>query len=155
MKTFGGTIPKLFTLALTLLFASQEIQAQVDCCNVHCVANQNIGVIQTLLNNQVAGAEFRINRRKQVRINGIQSITVSGCEVSLRIDVTLRRRIRRNARGVIVVSTRITAFDGTSLCLADPELDRVNLSRTLRIGERFYQWIANIVIPETICVNVS
>jgi hypothetical protein len=108
----------------------------------------------TEINRRVAGETHRINRRKSLRINRIQDISFSGCRVTVRANVTLKRKIRRDAHGTVTMRGNVTSFNPAAqrVCYSNVQVTNVNLSRTLRIGERFYRWVANKVLPNGGCL---
>lgn len=112
------------------------------------------------LDEEIAGTEHRINRRKTLVLEGMTDISASGCELTLVADVTLERRLRRDAEGTMTLRTTVAVDrDGDTLVV---ELSRVrvvdfSLSHTLEIGEAVYRAFANRALPDrkTIVVELD
>ena len=107
----------------------------------------------------MAGFEQRINRRKTLRINRLESASFNGCQVDINLNVTLKRRIRRDATGRVSIRANITSVNlvtggRAEICVRNPEVRSVHLSHTLRIGEAFYRRAANRALPDNTCVTV-
>lgn len=128
----------------------------IDCNAAQRLGNSVRSSIISQLNGRFAGASQRINRRKTVRINRISSISFNGCNVTARANVTLKRKIRRDAHGTATVRAKISSFNLGSkrVCFKNVNLSALSLSRTLGIGERFYRWIANKVLPNNQCLSL-
>lgn len=110
------------------------------------------------LEADVGGERYRINRRKTLRINGVTDISFSGCRVTVDLDVTLERRIRRDAHGSVRIrgdaEARLIDTRTAEICIEDPEVVDVDLSNTTIVGEAIYRGIANLVIPRRACFAV-
>lgn len=109
--------------------------------------------VKNILNNQVAGYSERISRRKRFVVHGIDSIYLDGCNVVVNINATLKRKIRRDAHGIVTVAGNLS-YDNynKTWCVQNIRITKMKLSRTLRIGERIYTRFANKNIPNQICV---
>ncbi len=141
-------------LASTLAVAATTAQAQsINCARVASDGAAYSAIIVASLNRDVAGASHRLNRRKTLRVNSVDSISFSGCNVAINANVTLVRKIRRNARGNMRLTARVTELNtsGNRVCLGNARVDSLRLSNTLRVGEAAYRWVANRVIPGTEC----
>ncbi len=91
----------------------------------------------------------KINKRKKFYVYGARSVSTNGCNITAVFDVKVARKIRRDARGTMKMTTRLDRFTG---CLRDSKVEKFNLSYLLRIGERIYRNVANRKIPDTICL---
>lgn len=115
------------------------------------------------LNLIAAGKSYKINRRKTLhikRITGIQNLQNRGayCRITAKVDVKLRRKVRRNAHGYIKVrgDLKVEIRSGKLVaCIINNKLTQVKLSHTLKIGERFYRRIANKAIPKSKCIVLA
>ncbi|MFP3942629.1 MAG: hypothetical protein ACLFWF_01975 [Alphaproteobacteria bacterium] len=122
-------------------------EAKLNCRVVEAAGNSIKDDIRTKLNGHMAGHQQKINRRKKLRVNRIERVWFEGCRVKIQANVTLKRKIRRNAHGYIVMSSLVTGLTPDSVCVAKAKVHKVRLSRTLRIGERIYRRVANRTIP--------
>ncbi|MEM9169095.1 MAG: hypothetical protein AAGC56_05530 [Pseudomonadota bacterium] len=105
--------------------------------------------------NAALPQSHRLNRRKRLTMQSVRNVEVDGCRVSLRADVRLRRKVRRNANGYANLSGRIDSINlaDRRACLSRLNVGRVRVSNTTRIGERAYQIVANKAIPNTLCFS--
>lgn len=141
------------TLFTTLLTFNGPAQAATDCNVVSTIGNALAGTIQREMNNQVAGMSHRISRRKTLQIHGMNGVSFNGCTVNTSMRVTLKRKIRRNAHGNVSIRAKVSSFSSDRVCLTDVKVTKVNVSRTLRIGEGFYKLAANKAIPNNQCFS--
>ena len=149
------------TLSIFVIFGSvftdhSSAIAQVDCESVQSLGNSFQSQIIEQLNARVSGESYKISRRKKLRINYIEEVTFSGCQMTTRINVTLRRKIRRNAHGTVSIRANISSLNlaERSFCYDNARVIDVNLSRTLNIGEAVYRWVANKALPNSNCFNL-
>lgn len=147
-----------FTLAALAALTAAPAAAEPirDCTTIGILGNAFAGAFLQDMQSDIAGRSYRINRRKTLVIHGVDAVAFAGCRVDATLDVTLRRRIRRDAHGTMKVHATVTSVDlqhpgGVEICIADPQLDRVRLSNTLRLGEAVYRWVANIALPDRYC----
>lgn len=128
-------------------------QSELNCSAVESLGTELKPVILSRINEEVSGANHRINRRKTLVINRVQDVSFQGCKIILKLDVVLKRKIRRDAAGVVELQGEISSFDlqKRKLCYKNAKVSNVNLSRTLSIGEGFYRWVANLVLPNNGC----
>lgn len=128
-----------------------------DCRIVEAVGEAESDDIVEQLNDEVEGETRRISRRKTLRINRIQSITFEGCEAEVKANVTLKRKIRRDGHGPAILKATITSVDLTKdiICMDRGRVTSVQLSRTTRLGEAVYRWIANKVLPSERCFGAT
>ena len=140
----------LGTIGTTGLTLAQGINCRV----VEALGTSLRPQILAEINRQVSGTSYRINRRKTLRINRVEDIGFSGCRLTARTNVTLKRRIRRDAHGTVTLQADIPSFSlpARQVCYANARVTDVNLSRTLRIGEGVYKWVANKVLPSGGCL---
>ena len=135
----------IFFGLIYLYVLQNSITAQtVDCCLLRCQGNNFSTTLINRINNQFAGEEFRINRRKRLRLNRVFALGFDGCSIVIMADVTLRRRFRRNATGTIRITVTLSEINlnasGGRACLTNPKIDQVRLSRTLRIGGKILHY---------------
>ncbi|MEM6449309.1 MAG: hypothetical protein AAF703_03245 [Cyanobacteria bacterium P01_D01_bin.105] len=159
----------LLTVATSVAFASSLVlpttaraqepillaQRGLDCNVVESLGTSLSSSIVEGVNDTAAGERYRINRRKTLVINAARSVSFRGCNMSVVLDVTLRRKIRRNAHGTITLNGNISSFNlpRREVCYTGLNVSDVSLSRTLRIGEGVYRWAANKALPDSGCLN--
>lgn len=141
-------------LALAASFIGRaEAQTITDCRVIQTLGGVVAGSYGDVIDAEVAGTSYRINRRKTLRLHGVEGIRFSGCTAQVDLDVTLRRRIRRNAHGTISVAAdvRLLQLDrdnrAATVCIYNPRVTRVRLSHTTGLGEAVYRWVANLALP--------
>lgn len=153
----------LLALALsgTVTGALTTLQAPAKAQSLNCAQVQNLGTryndqLLNAVNGKVAGKTHRINRRKKLRINRVDAVQFNGCRMNVRANVTLKRKIRRDAHGTVKMRARVSSLDlaQRKICYDSARVTDVNLSRTLGIGERVYKWVANIVLPNRGCYTL-
>ncbi|MEO0934386.1 MAG: hypothetical protein AAFY21_11730 [Cyanobacteria bacterium J06641_2] len=150
------------TILTPVLPASAEpYKPGIDDSTQYLIAANNCNALESLqplilrkVNNNVAGQSHRISRRKRLVINHLKDISFNGCSMNIEMDVTLKRKFRRDAHGTVKVRADITNFSYKQLCYQNAKVTDVNLSRTLRIGEAAYKWVANKVLPNGQCLSV-
>jgi hypothetical protein len=129
--------------------------APLNCRVVEAFGNASRDTILANINATVAGQERRINRRKTLVIHEVDDIRFTGCDVLVDANVTLERRIRRDARGNAQVAGRVASIsrERRQLCFErNPRVVRMDVSNTGIIGESMYRWVANMVQPVDRCV---
>ena len=142
-------------LIITVLFGllvGFSLNAQ-KCRLIEGAGNAMKASILAEMNRTTMGASYKVNKRKTMVINKIESIHFEGCKVIAKANVTLKRKIRRNARGTVIIKADVDKYTKTRICLKNQKLDKIKLGSTLRVGEGFYKWIANKVIPNNVCYN--
>lgn len=159
--------PVLFALSGLCLAASSPLPAQepahvtarpvapLNCRVVELAGNASRDTIVANINTTVAGQERRINRRKTLVIHEVDDIRFTGCDVLIDANVTLERKIRRDARGSAQVAGRVVSIsrERQRLCFdREPRVVRLDVSNTGIIGESMYRWVANMVQPVDRCV---
>ena len=141
----------LLTILLGLMVA---LSANAQKCQlIEGVGNAMKTSILAEMNRTTAGATYKVSSRKTMVINKIESIRFEGCKAIAKANVTLKRKIRRNAKGTVTIKADVDKYTKTRICLKNQKLDKIRLSNTLRVGEGFYKWIANKVIPNNVCYN--
>ena len=157
MKTkknyFGNNVNKVLLLIL-LIIGFQSVSNAQDCVTTEREGNRYAPLIIAQINAYAAGESYTISRRKKLYINRINSISFEGCRVTIVANVTLKRRIRRDATGNATITATVSSYSLSNFCLQNPKLDKLKLSNTLRIGEGFYKWIANKVVPNNHCYDL-
>ena len=159
MNSIKGCILSVTSVVVLMGAATFASKATAGTCEL---IQPKQRILLSLLNARVAGTSKRINRRKTLIIKKVVSIRSyqnrgRHCRISARVNVKLRRRIRRNASGYINIRGDISvALQGRRLrvCIKNSKITKIRLSRTLRIGERFYRWVANKVLPRNHCFRV-
>lgn len=139
--------------ALTLA-AAAPAQSDVSCRVVEAFGNALQDQILTQVNQVAAGHSHRINKRKSLKIHSVDSVSFTGCDVLIRSNVTLKRKVRRDAHGNVNLRAKVVRFEDDEVCIAEPKVTSVNLSRTLGVGERAYKWVANRTLPGTQCFTL-
>ena len=159
----------LLTMATSVAFASSLIlpslvraqeptllaQSGLDCNAVETLGTALSASIVDGIDDRTAGESYRINRRKTLVINSTRSVSFQDCNISVVLDVTLKRKIRRDAHGTITLNGNISSFSlpRREVCYSDLNVSDVSLSRTLRIGESVYRWAANKALPDSGCLS--
>jgi len=147
--------PVLVVSIVTCLFMFSSgvvfSQNSTKCRLVESLGNNQRIKILNQINASVVGAEYKISKRKKLIIKKVKSIHFKGCKAIVVADVKLKRKIRRDANGVIRITAVVDACTRREVCLKNSKIDKVRLSNTLRIGEAMYKWIANKVLPNNVC----
>lgn len=104
-----------------------------------------------LINPQIAGLEHKVSDRKTLVVHGLESISGSECNFRAVVDVTLERKIRRDASGTVVLKGELH-LDGDRICISNASVADVDVSHTLNLGEQVYEWVANSALPSNLCL---
>ncbi len=159
-------LKKLFVLSLSvgILFASSSWvhaapgSSSLDCNKFEQIASLFDNQISMRLNEEIAGYTKRLNRRKTFRINVVDSLLFDGCSATVIANISLLRKWRRNAHGSSTVIGDISATNGgnntSRICLSNGRVTKLKLSRTTRLGETVYKFVANKVIPDNFCFSL-
>jgi len=139
-----------FTISTGTIFA----QNSTKCKLVEGIGNTSKERILNQINASAAGSEYKISKRKKLIINKVKSIHFEGCKAIVVADVNLKRKIRRNANGTVRITAIVDKYTKKQVCLKNPKLDKIRLSNTLRVGEGFYKWVANKVLPNNVCYSL-
>ncbi|WOD43521.1 hypothetical protein [Hwangdonia lutea] len=139
-------------LTVTCFLGTTHGKAQINCTLVESYGNASKAEIIQDINNIVAGQVWDVGATnlKKLEIKEVKNISFKGCRVTLELKVKLKRKVRRNAKGTIIVSGTVydAQFYGNKhIKIKNASVDKVRLSKTLRLGERFYKWVANKVFP--------
>ncbi|MBD2595472.1 hypothetical protein H6G74_14190 [Nostoc spongiaeforme FACHB-130] len=134
----------------------QPSMAQINCNVVESFGNTYNSQILRAVNDRLAGEDINVSRRKDLEINRVESISFNGCRITAKANVTLERKIRRDAHGIVTVRADITSFSlpNRQLCYDNAKVTDVSLSRTLNIGEAVYKLVANTIFPNQECLRV-
>jgi len=146
-----------FILTLVLSFSTGQVSAQSSCLNcteVETEGNASSGLLTLFLNGKVSGYEYRISRRKKLVFSRVSDVRFKGCKAYATFHVTLKRKLRRDAKGY--VKAKATVFNRTSnkVYLKDLDVYNVSMSNTLEIGESIYTVIARRKVPSKFTLNL-
>lgn len=143
------------------LVGSETAQAQttLSCDQIESIVAAANPLLVARFNESFAGYEKKLNRRKTLRINHLESFYTDGCSASMDLNVTLKRKIRRDATGTVEVhgtlsATLLDAHNAT-VCLSNPEIVDMDLSHTTELGEEFYELRGNGKLPDSACHTIS
>jgi hypothetical protein len=139
------TLATCITLAATA-FASGGASA-LECGGIYVPDALALAIV----NEGAAGYRYEISNLKTLVINRVESISGSQCHLNARANVTLKRKIRRDASGTVSMKGDLYVNAG-KICIANPTVTDVSLSHTLEIGESVYQWVANKSLPTNLCL---
>lgn len=150
-------------LSTSFAMSSSKAYAQVHCTVVQQLGNHYSGRMVNAINTYAAGQQYRINKRKQLRLNRVQTLSFNGCRASIKAHVTLKRKVRRDGHGPVYMSGNVQAYltpigngrNRITVCLSKMKVTRVKLSRTTRIGEGAYKFVANKVLPSRRCFSYN
>lgn len=144
---------QLSAVSVAFALTATSVEAQ-NCDEVERYGTYYNAMIISEL-NALLPYTHEISRRKKLRLNKIDSIAFEGCRAVIIGNVTLKRKIRRNAHGRMRMRTDVTevSFSDRRLCLKNLKVQSVSLSRTARIGERFYKRFGNRFMPKETCVS--
>lgn len=154
-----------FALALcttAFAIAGSGVQAEVlSCAEVRKTLEENQGAIVLVVNAELAGYKHKVSALKTVVINSVTSLRPGpgDCEVIGTAELTMKRKIRRDAHGTVSARSRITVDKlgplQYNIVLNDPRVDDVNLSRTWELGEDFYEKAFNKKLREKSPIEVK
>lgn len=128
------------------LFSFQGSASAMECEGFLVPDEIALGIV----NQQAAGARHEISNRKTLVINSVESLSGSLCSFRARVNVTLKRKIRQDAKGHVTLKGALRIADGR-ICIANASVADVSLSNTLNIGEAVYGWVANKALPSSLC----
>lgn len=133
--TSGISITALLLMVFMLFTGRLSAQDGPPCERIsfECLRKQ--------LNKAVAGDEYELNSLKKLKIHEIESITCNDNKVTIIVRVTLKRYIRRNAKGTMEMTAKIPSASkqGKGICLQDLKIRAFRLSNTGQIGENYYE----------------
>ena len=142
----------IFTLSLSIL--SFTALGAVNCRSVQLLGNAGSQYILNEVNKEFGNKTYKINRRKKLHIKEATSISFNGCSAKMKVNVAVKRKIRRDAHGYIILKATVDYFDGRKICLTKSKVLKVKLSNTLRLGEATYKLVANKTLPNNTCFNL-
>ena len=143
---------------------SAAVIAQPSCELLATAGNGELNAeILDTLNRSIAGTNidlpgWAIGIGIAFRLHGVTQVSFDGCKMRFRIDTTLRRQARHDARGVFDVKgtlyaakQRIFFEDRPELppievqlaCLRDAETERFELNRTTELTENLIEMVAD------------
>jgi len=140
----------LLLLALTLSSTSYAI----NCRSVEILGNAGSAYILNEVNQEIAGFTQKLTKRKTLVIKRADSVSFNGCNAEMKILVSVKRKIRRNADGYILLTATVNEFNGRKVCLSNAKVKRVRLSHTATLGEAVYKLVANKALPNQTCFNL-
>lgn len=138
---FGG----YGTLAAQISDSDDLSNRRSFCAQVRALGNRNADQIRPELSRMFSGLESEISRRKRLVIGDARSVVFDGCKVKVSMNAELKRKIRRDADGFVDVEVTVRNFQildrgrAARVCVKDPKLKNVKMSRTTRLGEKFYR----------------
>lgn len=155
-----ATAATLLGMGLGTPAASARPSALIAQSGLNCSVVESLGTalspsILNEVNTRVSGESYRINRRKTLVLHRANAVSFDGCRMTVGLDVTLKRRVRRDAHGTVTLRGNISSFNlpRREVCYANLTVADVSLSRTLRIGEGAYRWAANRALPNSGCLS--
>jgi len=126
-------------------------ERQADCQVFDAVVQPNLGLVRDMINEYLP-YERRINRRKTLVTHKANLVNTSGCDATINVDATMRRRIRRNASGYLILKAKLHSVSYNYICLRKPKVVAVKLSNLGFIGEGFYKRRGTKGLPDEMCV---
>ena len=159
MKTINNRTPfkrLIYLLVLLLLAGCGGTKPQLgngiaNCKDVETLGNLLKPILLPIINNELAGEEFEVSKRKTVLIKGISKIEFDGCIMKIRLELILKRKIRKDAEGYVDFKIKITEATNHRLCLDGLKITKINLSHLTRLGERIIQAFLNKKLPDGKC----
>lgn len=146
------------SVVIALLLSAATASAQLNCDVVERLGESLAPAIIAEVNAaDPAERTQRISRRKTLTIDLLDSITFSGCTATIRANLTMKRKIRRDASGSVVLRAEITSFNlpRREVCFKDPKVQSLNLSKTTKLGEKVYGWIGKLALRRHSCFSVQ
>jgi hypothetical protein len=140
-------------LSLLILSSIYTLNAQINCNLVQGYGNAEKESILEQVNRNMAGVVYNnvgATKLKKLVIKEARNITFTGCRITLELKVKLKRKLRRDASGTIIVSGYVSKaqfYGNKHIFIKNASIDKVRLSNTLRIGEKFYRWVADKTFP--------
>ncbi len=124
---------------------------QQDCAVFDALVRPNLSLVRDMINEELPYSK-KINRRKTLVTHRATSVETRGCDAWITVDATMRRKIRRNASGRLILRAQLHSVSYNYICLRDPEVKQVHLSNLGMIGEGFYKRRGNRGLPDEMCV---
>jgi len=144
---------KTLLLLLSLTFSSLTF-ASVNCRSVELLGNAGSNYILNEINQEMAGYTQKLTKRKTLLIKKADTLSFKGCNVRMKVLVAVKRKIRRDAHGHVIMNARVSSFNGRKVCLSDARVSKVELSHTANIGEAVLKFVANKFLPNQTCFNI-
>jgi hypothetical protein len=150
----------VFLLGIGALAATGALADPLTCVQVQEKLTSHNGAILAKLAAEVEGRRHKLGPLKTLVINGVSAIEVGGnCDVTVTLEVKLKRKIRRDASGQLKVGAHVAVSMPNDHVL-DINFDNlhitdVNLSHTMEVGEQAYKAVANLLMPRTQTLNVE
>lgn len=128
--------------------------AQSSCRGVETLGRALTPQILSEMNRQLPYEE-RLTKRKSAALHRVDTLDFQGCVLMMKAGVTVKRKLRRDARGHVWVKARIRDYSlpERRVCLDQIKIDKIRVSHTLKIGEAFYRNAANKRMPKAFCAN--
>jgi len=143
----------LVVLTLTLMALSGQSKAALPCGAVEILGNHMQRQVLDKINSLAAGYTYNISPRKKLIVRSASDVSFSGCSATLKLNVKLTRKLRRDAIGNIVVKADVKSYTGDEVCFSNVKVKKINLSNTTGLGESIYKAVANKAIPNNLCVR--
>lgn len=125
---------------------------QQNCAVFDALVRPNIGLVRQMINEYLP-YENEINRRKTLVTHRATTLETRGCDAWITVDATMRRKIRRDAHGTLILRANLHSISSNYICLRNPEVKQVHLSNLGMIGEGFYKRRGNRGLPDEMCVS--
>ncbi len=144
---------KLLIALMSLTFSSLAFSS-VNCRSIELLGNAGSSIILNEVNQEMAGYTQKLTKRKTLVIKRAESLSFSGCDMRMKVLVAVKRKIRRDAHGSVILKAKVSSFDGRKVCLSNTRVAKINLSNTLNIGEAVFKFVANKFLPNQTCFNI-
>jgi len=165
---FARLVSKLVLAATTVALTTLGTAAvQERAAHARTLTCDQIQLAATIFNSQIvdkldacaAGEEFVISDRKKVVLDGVSVIRAAGCEITVVVDVTLKRKLLRDVHGTVTARARVTAdtLDDNRLKLAfdNIRLADVDLEHIGALREWLFERVANRVLPNRESIEID
>ena len=134
------------------------------CLLVENLGNDSLnGMIVAEINRLYDGWEMPIRggKRKTLTTGTANRVTFKGCKMRLDLNAEMDRKVRRDAKGVLIINAVVTNMRldrraGTGRgCLRNVKIERVIMSNTTRVAESIYQKVANKMVENNVCFDFA
>jgi hypothetical protein len=134
------------------------------CLLVENLGNDSMnGAIVAEINRLYDGWEMPIRggKRKTLTTGTANRVTFKGCKMRLDLNAEMDRKVRRDAKGVLIINAVVTNMRldrraGTGRgCLRNVKIDRVIMSNTTRVAESIYEKVANKMVENNVCFDFA
>ena len=123
-------------------------------CTIELFDNLSSSFIEDQITDQIVNTKHELTNRKTLHIIDVEDVNINGCNVQMKLQVKLTRKLRKDAFGKIGIKATIKTFNRSRVCLKNPKVTSVNLSETLDLEEEIYKLVANIVLPHNKCFDL-